>query len=118
MAKRQRTASLTLERVGRGSPESGKKVERSARPDFLSADGDSDLMSTGAARFAQARLPLAEEIAHAFSEAAEENPRRALAWEERCCSKQFKHLTLREAELIRLEEGNCVLMSWIVCRMR
>ena len=93
-----------MARVDGGLPEAVEEAERSATPALLSADGDPDLMSTGATRFAQVKPSPAEENARVFSETAEENPPRALAWEECCCSNQFKRLTLREAELLRLEE--------------
>ena len=93
-----------MERVEGESPEVVLEMERPAAPAPFGAGSDPDLASTGATRLAPARPLLAEGSARTFSEAAEENRPIALAWEGCCCPNQHQRLSLREAELLRLEE--------------
>ena len=73
-------------------------------PAVPGTNGDPDLILTGAAGSMPTRSLLAVEFVCSFSRAAKENPPRALAWEESCCLHQLQRLSLREAELLRLEE--------------
>ena len=99
-AKRQRVASSASEGAGGENPEVILERGRPAAPAILNSNSDSDLMSTGAARTVPVGFLLAEGPSHSFPEAAEENPPRALAWEECCCSNQLKRLTLHEVEML------------------